>query len=90
MGFGIYNILMSYKNGFIHLLSLIVIAALITGGYWVWKNYDVQEFFCAQVVVKAKNPINGEVKEFSTPCEVPEGWQKIETQNPKLEDDLVE
>lgn len=33
---------------------------------------------CAQVITEAKNPKTGKVKTFSTPCDVPEGWVKIE------------
>lgn len=30
---------------------------------------------CAQVITSAKNPETGEVVEFPTPCDVPEGWE---------------
>lgn len=36
------------------------------------------EIICAQVVTRARNPATDEVKEFPTPCDVPEGWVKIE------------
>jgi hypothetical protein len=32
---------------------------------------------CIQVIQKAKNKTTGEVREFPTPCDVPEGWEKI-------------
>lgn len=32
---------------------------------------------CAQVITLAKDPETGECKEFPTPCEVPEGWEKV-------------
>lgn len=32
---------------------------------------------CVQVIVEAKNPITGEIREFPTPCDVPLGWQGI-------------
>jgi hypothetical protein len=34
---------------------------------------------CIQVITPAKNPITGECKEFPTPCNVPPGWQKVES-----------
>lgn len=33
--------------------------------------------FCIQVITPAKNPPTGECKEFPTPCDVPEGWEKV-------------
>ncbi|MBI2134258.1 hypothetical protein HYU11_06300, partial [Candidatus Woesearchaeota archaeon] len=32
---------------------------------------------CTQVITNARNPYNGECKEFPTPCDVPEGWVKV-------------
>ncbi len=32
---------------------------------------------CIQVITPAKNPETGECKEFPTPCDVPEGWIKV-------------
>ncbi|MBI2597405.1 hypothetical protein HYW41_04570 [Candidatus Daviesbacteria bacterium] len=34
---------------------------------------------CAQVITPAKNPKTGECKEFGTPCDVPEGWKKVDS-----------
>ncbi len=34
---------------------------------------------CAQVITPAKNPATGECREFSTPCDVPEGWVAVES-----------
>lgn len=33
--------------------------------------------FCIQVITPAKNPKTGECQEFPTPCDVPEGWDKV-------------
>ncbi len=33
---------------------------------------------CAQVITPGRNPKTGEVKEFRTPCDVPEGWDTLE------------
>lgn len=36
---------------------------------------------CIQVITPAKNPQTGECKEFPTPCDVPTGWQTIQSCN---------
>ncbi len=33
---------------------------------------------CIQVITPARNEKTGEIKNFPTPCEVPEGWEKVE------------
>lgn len=33
--------------------------------------------FCAQVITQARNPQTGEVKDFPTPCDVPNGWEMM-------------
>ncbi len=32
---------------------------------------------CIQVVTSATNPDTGEVVDFPTPCDVPEGWEAV-------------
>ncbi len=32
---------------------------------------------CAQVITSAKNNETGEVRDFATPCDVPEGWTAL-------------
>ncbi len=32
---------------------------------------------CAQVITSAKNPDTGEVVDYATPCDVPEGWEVV-------------
>ena len=32
---------------------------------------------CIQVITPARNPSTGEVKDFPTPCDVPQGWEII-------------
>ena len=39
---------------------------------------------CIQVITPARNPETGEIHEFPTPCDVPEGWEKIENDIPGL------
>jgi len=36
-------------------------------------NYEM----CTQVIARAKNPENGDEREFPTPCDVPVGWERI-------------
>lgn len=38
---------------------------------------------CIQVITSAKNFITGECKEFPTPCDVPEEWERVESCNGK-------
>ena len=33
---------------------------------------------CIQVITPARNPQTGEVRDFPTPCDVPEGWELVE------------
>jgi len=35
--------------------------------------------FCIEVLTDARNPETGEIKTFNTPCDVPEGWETLET-----------
>jgi hypothetical protein len=40
---------------------------------------------CIQVVTPAVNPETGEIREFPTPCDVPETWERIQNDIPELE-----
>lgn len=40
---------------------------------------------CAQVITPALNPGTGEIREFPTPCDVPEGWEPIQNDVPGLD-----
>jgi hypothetical protein len=40
---------------------------------------------CAQVITSARNPDTGDITEFPTPCDVPEGWDVIQNDIPDLE-----
>lgn len=33
---------------------------------------------CIQVITSAKDPQTGECRSFPTPCDVPEGWEKVQ------------
>lgn len=45
----------------------------------------IDEVMCAQVITPALNPETGEIVEFPTPCDVPEGWELIENEIPTLD-----
>lgn len=40
---------------------------------------------CIQVITPARNPETGEIREFPTPCDVPDGWEVIENDIPTLD-----
>lgn len=46
------------------------------------ENTSKNDEVCIQVITPAKNEETGECKEFPTPCDVPEGWEKVESCNP--------
>lgn len=65
---------------------LIVILVLLLSGFSFWRtnenisigsNSSKDQVFCIQVITKAKNPKTGEIRDFPTPCDVPDGWEKI-------------
>lgn len=42
--------------------------------------------FCIQVITPAKDPKTGQCKEFPTPCDVPEGWETLDSCSPTSND----
>lgn len=40
---------------------------------------DDEGEICIQVITPAKNSETGEVKDFPTPCDVPEGWEVVQS-----------
>lgn len=42
-----------------------------------FKFIEIEPTICIQVVTPARNTQTGEVRDFPTPCDVPEGWEKI-------------
>ena len=40
---------------------------------------------CAQVITPARDPNTGTITEFPTPCDVPDGWERIENDVPGLD-----
>lgn len=51
----------------------------------ITETPDEGGMVCIQVITPARNPDTGEIKEFPTPCDVPEGWEKIENDVPGLD-----
>jgi hypothetical protein len=44
------------------------------------KNKELEDkSVCIQVITAGKNKVTGEVKDFPSPCDVPEGWEIIDT-----------
>lgn len=43
---------------------------------------------CIQVITPARNDETGEIQEFPTPCDVPDGWTTIENDVPTLDLDV--
>lgn len=60
-------------------LSLALFFVVLTG-FFLFKAFSQKEegSMCAQVITPARNPETGEIKEFGTPCDVPEGWDTLE------------
>lgn len=72
---------------------------LLLSGFAFWLQDEENNFslapvgnkdqiMCIQVITPAKNPKTGEIKEFSTPCDVPSGWEVI-SQN-SIQDETAE
>jgi len=55
------------------------------------ENAEDNGVACIQVITPARNPETGDIKEFPTPCDVPEGWEVIQNDIPDLniETDLM-
>lgn len=70
------------------LILILVIAGIAIVGYfvaaktqnwWPFANSGQRDDgqICIQVITRAKNPKTGEIKDFPTPCDVPEGWEVV-------------
>jgi hypothetical protein len=69
------------------LLGYIFLALVLAGA--VWAGYELKYGgkqgpatdddgeVCIQMIQRARNPQTGEERDFPTPCDVPEGWEKI-------------
>lgn len=84
------------KNIVIMLLTIVILAL---AAYIFWGNptpttapvqtattsNETGGMACAQVITSARNPKTGEIKQFPTPCDVPEGWVVIQNDVPGLD-----
>ncbi|MBX4187749.1 MAG: hypothetical protein KW793_01275 [Candidatus Doudnabacteria bacterium] len=61
--------------GFLFLSFLLAVAFIYQLEYGKKKEARI----CIQLITPAKNFRTGEISEFPTPCDVPEGWQPIDT-----------
>jgi len=43
----------------------------------LFVNWQGAGQFCVQVITPARNPQTGEVRDFTTPCDVPENWEPV-------------
>lgn len=49
------------------------------------QEVDEGGTLCAQVITPAINPETKEIREFPTPCDVPEGWDVIQNDIPGMD-----
>jgi len=59
---------------------LIILIALSFLYFYYFIKPRTEGGFCFQTLEEARNPITGEIRTFSTPCYVPKGWQKINSE----------
>lgn len=63
-------------------ILFIVIPLFQPEDYWEMPpagqpSADGGDVVCIQVITPAQNPLTGEVRDFPTPCDVPEGWEPL-------------
>lgn len=82
------------KNVVIALLGVALIGALFVRGTpepaheaapTSPTKTETADRVCIQVVTPAVNPATGEIREFPTPCDVPDSWERIQNDIPDLE-----
>ncbi|OGE74208.1 MAG: hypothetical protein A3I07_03090 [Candidatus Doudnabacteria bacterium RIFCSPLOWO2_02_FULL_42_9] len=62
------------------ILGIVLAGAVLAAGYYFFIAKSNSEEtsndgqVCIQVIAEARNPQTGEIKQFPTPCDVPEGW----------------
>ena len=49
------------------------------------ENAQHEDKLCAQVITSARHPEKGDITEFPTPCDVPQGWEVIQNDVPGLD-----
>ncbi len=92
--------MVSYIRMLKNVAIVVLLAALAGVGYLVWNQKEVpletqnlpvknEPEVCIQVITPARNPETGEIREFPTPCDVPEGWELIENDVPGLDLEVI-
>ncbi len=78
----------SYMEYIKKLVGILVALVIVGGGvYFVWKyklpvkliDQNNDGAVCIQVITTARNPETGEIRDFPTPCDVPEDWEKVDS-----------
>ncbi len=68
---------------------LVAVAGLVYVTYYPQKVAEVPDNehkeMCAHVITPARNPETGDIREFPTPCDVPDGWELIQNDVPGLD-----
>jgi hypothetical protein len=79
------------------IIGILVLAIVGLGAYILWPSLvtapvttsqtatttnDQSGVVCAQVVTSARDPKSGTIKQFPTPCDVPDGWVVIQNDIP--------
>ena len=63
----------------------VVVVALAVFGFYLLNSYIYKQKQadngedCPQVLTDARDPETGEIHTFPTPCDIPEGWDRLET-----------
>jgi len=66
-----------YIFGYLFLVLSFLLAVYLI---YQWQYRDpapVRTQICIQVMTPARNAATGEIREFSTPCDVPDGWEQL-------------
>lgn len=61
------------------LLSVFAVFGIATLFFLLQSVFSKEPGVCAQVITSGRNPATGEIKEFKTPCDVPKGWDTLES-----------
>lgn len=70
------------KNNIIPTILFVVI--FVVASFYFFRDKNRGEN-CIDVITDARNPETGEIKEFSNICDIPEGWDVLETDREQFE-----
>jgi hypothetical protein len=57
------------------------------GAQWTTDMRLCETVSCAQVITPARNPSTDECQEFPTPCDVPDGWETVQSCDDQTDDE---